>query len=76
MEINEENIAKLAEILKTKDFEKALGKVQDYSKIAQQLMEQYPELTAEELGQKYEEQVMQAEQENGQNKDDSMDRED
>ena len=57
MEVTLENINNLSEKLKQKDLEKSLKKVQDYSKIAQQLIEQNPELTADELGELYEKQM-------------------
>ena len=57
MEINEENINKVVEVLRMGKLNESLLKVQDISKVAQQLMEQYPNLTPEEIGQKYEEQL-------------------
>ena len=70
MEVTLENINNLSEKLKQKDLEKSLKKVQDYSKIAQQLIEQNPELTADELGELYEKQMeentKQSQENNGQ----------
>lgn len=70
MEVTLENINSLAEKLKQKDLEKSLKKVQDYSLIAQQLIEQNPELTADELGELYEKQMeentKQSQENNGQ----------
>ena len=70
MEVTPENINSLAEKLKQKDLEKSLKKVQDYSLIAQQLIEQNPELTADELGELYEKQMeentKQSQENNGQ----------
>ena len=74
MEVTLENINSLAEKLKQKDLEKSLKKVQDYSLIAQQLIEQNPELTADELGELYEKQMeentKQSQENNGQEIDD------
>lgn len=71
MEVTPENINSLAEKLKQKDLEKSLKKVQDYSLIAQQLIEQNPELTADELGELYEQQMEEiAKQNDGQEIDD------
>lgn len=57
MEINEENINKVAEVLRSKDFEKALVKVQDYSRIAEQLIKENPNLTVDQIGELYEQQM-------------------
>ncbi len=57
MEINEENINKVAEVLRSKDFEKALVKVQDYSRIAEQLIKENPDLTVDQIGELYEQQM-------------------
>ena len=57
MELSEKNINDLASVLKQKDLEKSLKKVQDYSEIAKQLIEKYPELSADEIGEIYEQQM-------------------
>ncbi len=55
MEINKENIETVANILVMGKFNVAMKTASDYFQIAKELMEQFPDLTAEEIGQKYEE---------------------
>lgn len=72
MEVTLENINSLAEKLKQKDLEKSLKKVQDYSRIAEQLIIENPTLTVDEIGELYEnmlEQNNQIEQPEGQDRD-------
>lgn len=49
MMITHENVIKVANTLEMKKFNNALQKVQDYTEIAKNLMERYPEATLEEL---------------------------
>ena len=64
MEFNQENINKVVSVLKQKDLERAMKKVQDYSMIAEQLIKENPDLTVDEIGQLYDEQQNMLEQNN------------
>lgn len=58
MEITQENINKVANLLKIGKFNESLLVVQEYSKIAENMIEKYPNLSVSELGKKYEEIVL------------------
>lgn len=54
MEVNQETIESVAKVLMMVKFNQAMKTVSDYMQIAKELMEQYPDLTPEEIGQEYE----------------------
>lgn len=54
MEVNQENIEKVAKVLRKGKFDEAVSQVKNYIDIAKELIEKYPELTAEQIGEKYE----------------------
>lgn len=58
MEITQENINKVANILKIGKFNESLLVVQEYSKIAENLIDKFPNISVNELGKKYEEIVL------------------
>ena len=54
MEINQENIEFVVQVLMMGKFNQAMKTASDYFQIAKELMEQFPNLTPEEIGQEYE----------------------
>ena len=64
MEVNEKNINEVVKVLTKKGLEDASIKVKNLSEIAKELMEKYPDLTPEQLGQKYDEELQLEEQNN------------
>lgn len=54
MEINQENIEIVAKMLMMVKFNDAMKTASDYFQIAKELMEQFPDLTPEEIGMEYE----------------------
>jgi len=53
MELTQENIEELAKQLKINGLNKAMEELQDYFKIAEDLIKQYPGLTIEEIAKKF-----------------------
>ena len=70
MELSQENIEEVVGVLKIKDFNNSMKKVSDYNQIAKELIEKYPDLTAEELGELYEEECNKKEANKGHEIDD------
>lgn len=56
MELNQENIEEVVEVLRMGKFNEAMKDVSDYFVIAKELIEKYPDLTAEQIGEEYEKQ--------------------
>lgn len=72
MELTQENIDKVAEVLRMGKLNESLLKVQDLSKLAEQLIKENPNLTAEEIGQKYEEEQLKLETTNQTNEQEDL----